>query len=131
MTTKKPVKTIEIPVPTTVELLVSIKGMTPLIMHRFSEKAQKQIADKQAKKAARARPTRKPKAEYEAAFYKDADGDNAVPTINFKSAMLRVYKLSGFSNKNEIRFGVYMPDEFVKIKGRAHMRTDTVRPSSS
>ncbi len=107
--------------------MVTIKGMTPLIMHRFSEKAQKQIADKQAKKAVKNKPKRDPKAEFEAAYYRDADGDAAMPAINFKAAMLRVYKLSGFGNKNEIRFGVYLPSEFVKIEGRSRMRTDTVR----
>jgi len=96
-------------------------------MHRFSEKAQKQIADKQAKRAVKNKPARNPRAEFEAAYYRDGDGDAAMPAINFKAAMLRVYKLSGFSNKNEIRFGVYLPDEFVKIKGRSRMRTDMVK----
>lgn len=51
------------------EFDLNVKGITPLIVHRFSEKARKQIEDKQQKKAKEAKKARDPKEEYLASLY--------------------------------------------------------------
>lgn len=48
---------------------VILRGLSPLIVHKFSEKAKKQIEDKQAKKAVKGKEKREPKLEYLAACY--------------------------------------------------------------
>ena len=48
---------------------ITLKGSTPLIVHKFSDKAAQQIKDKQEQKATNVRGKRDPKAEYLAACY--------------------------------------------------------------
>lgn len=64
---------------------VPIIGTTPLMVHRFSEKAKKQMLD-----AMQGRKTPKqnkdPEAEYEAAFYRLKDGRYGFPAVGFKQA---------------------------------------------
>lgn len=118
---------IDIPAPKTVRIEVTVDGVTPLLMHRFGKKAQADIAAKQAKKAAKSKEARDPEAEYKDSIYLDADGDPALPVVNFKAAFLRVWELVGLKNKNNIRFGMMLPGEFVKVVGKHRMRTDYVR----
>ena len=131
VTTLKPAaaatQRIDIPAPKTVRIEVAVEGVTPLLMHRFGKKAQAQIADKQAKKAAKSKKARDPEAEYLDSIYRDADGDAAMPVVNFKASFLRVWELVGMKNKNNIRFGMMLPGEFVKVIGKPRMRTDYVR----
>lgn len=47
---------------------IRIKGKTPLIQHRFSDKGKKQMADAQAQKVRGKRPPKDPRAEFEAAI---------------------------------------------------------------
>ena len=51
------------------EFELTLTGTSPLIVHRFSEKAKKSIEDKQQKKATQAKAKRVPRDEYLAAFY--------------------------------------------------------------
>lgn len=48
---------------------IKVVGLSPLIVHRFSEKAKKQIEDKQQKKAKGAREARDPNAEFLGSLY--------------------------------------------------------------
>lgn len=75
-------------------LFVPILGVTPLIMHRFSEKAKKQMLD-----ASQGRQTPKqpkdPQAEYEACFYRLADGGYGFPADAFKQATVGAARFYG------------------------------------
>lgn len=62
-------KAIEIPPLGLAWLQVEVRGIQPLIVHRFSEKARKQIADKQQKKAKPKKDARDPMEEARAALY--------------------------------------------------------------
>lgn len=79
---------IEIPAPNIQVMEVTIKGTTPLIYHRWTEKAKlmllkTQMKDPEAKK----RTIRDPKSEYLDTFYRDSDGNLAWPVLNIKKAM--------------------------------------------
>jgi hypothetical protein len=67
---------------------VPVVGTAPLIVHRFAEKAKRQMLD-----AAQQRKTPKqpkdPDAEYTAAFYRMDNGDYGVPTLGLKAATIR------------------------------------------
>lgn len=66
-------------------LLVPILGTTPLIVHKFSEKAKRQMLDNmQGRKSPK--QAKDPQAEYEAAFYRLADGGYGFPALAFKAA---------------------------------------------
>lgn len=75
-------------------LLVPILGVSPLIMHRFSEKAKRQMLD-----AAQGRKTPKepkdPQAEYEAAFYRLQEGGFGFPADAFKQATVGAARFYG------------------------------------
>lgn len=74
---------------------LTIVGDTPLIVHRFAEKAKKAMLDKQQKKASKAgREARDPDAEYQACFYRMAGSDDAYgfPVLAFKAAAVRAAK---------------------------------------
>jgi hypothetical protein len=66
---------------------VPIVGTTSLILHRWSEKAKKQMLDKQTKRATGPREAKNPEQEYEEATYRDAThGWFGVPSVAFKAA---------------------------------------------
>jgi hypothetical protein len=62
-------QTIEIPGIEMSGMLVTIEGVTPLITHRFGERARRLIEEKQQKKASQAKPPRNPQEEFEDALY--------------------------------------------------------------
>jgi hypothetical protein len=69
-------------------LTLTIRGMTPLIQHAWSEKALRQIREKHAGKKTRDREVRDPAAEGEAATYYTEDGQYGIPAMAFKSALI-------------------------------------------
>jgi hypothetical protein len=62
-------RTIEIPKISLARLVVTIVGETPLITHRFGERARKQIEEKQQHAPRSARPPRDPEAEFRDALF--------------------------------------------------------------
>lgn len=78
-----------------------IVGDSPLLVHAFGAKAKEEmLANQQGpkKRAKEARTEEVIEAEYQAAFYRDGDGDCCVPSVNFKQAVvaagMRFYDLS-------------------------------------
>lgn len=68
---------------------VKIKGTSPLIFHRWDEKAIKMIVDKQMKKAkSNTREARNPDAEVEASYYKNSKDEVAFPALSIKQSMV-------------------------------------------
>jgi hypothetical protein len=68
-------------------LRVPILGTGPLIVHRFSEKAKRQMLDNmQGRKSPK--QVKDPDAEYDAAFYRLNDGRYGFPVIAFKAATI-------------------------------------------
>lgn len=69
---------IRIPPPPFKRAKITLVGETPLLVHRFGEKARKQIEDKQQKRAKTARLSRDPEAEFESSLYKISGGKNPI-----------------------------------------------------
>ena len=66
-----------------------IRGTSPLIMHQWSEKALRQMRDKQQSgKKTKERELRDPEAEAKAATYTTEDGQIGIPGMAFKSALV-------------------------------------------
>jgi hypothetical protein len=75
-------------------LLVPIVGVTPLIMHRFSEKAKKLMLDAMQGKKSPKMP-KNPQAEYEACFYRLDGNRYGFPADAFKQATVGAARFYG------------------------------------
>lgn len=65
-----------------------IRGTTPLIQHKWSEKAKAQMRDKHAGKKTKAREVRNPQQEAKDATYTTVDGNVGIPAMALKKAIL-------------------------------------------
>jgi hypothetical protein len=114
-------------------LQVPIIGTTPLIVHRFSEKAKQQMLDNmQGRKSPKA--IKDPAAEYDAAFYRLKDGRYGFPALAFKSATVggaRFYHGLTMTGLKQTLFFRGEPgadgQQMVVIDGEPKMREDVVR----
>lgn len=114
------------------EVTIPIVGISPLIVHKFSEKATKMIQDKQAGKAKNKKhDIRDPEADYEGAKHKSPLGWDGFPAAGFKAAMIRGAKMIGMVMKDTQTSFFIRADceetQLVKINGEPRMRTDMVR----
>lgn len=116
---------------------VTIIGLTPLICHAWSVKAQRMIEDKVQKKvpvkangrAALPKEARNPEEECEAATYKTLDGKYGFPARAIKAACVEAAPLMGL-NKKTVRAAFFILGDILPIIGPApRMRTDMVRLS--
>jgi len=114
-------------------LRIRVIGETPLIMHRWSEKAVKEMLDKQrGVKSLTKREAKDPQQDYEASMYRMPDGSGfAFPAVAFKSAMVSACReIDGLTMAQARQLfhvrGLDDP-EYVRIEGEPRMRQDTVR----
>ena len=113
-------------------LIVPIVGETPLIVHKWSEKALKQMRDKQFGK--NVRPIREPKNPEEEAFastYWMPDGRGAMPAVAFKAAMVGACRLHEGLPMTMAKVALFVQgqgtDQLVPIDGPYEMHEDTPR----
>jgi len=115
------------------EIQVQIVGDRPLIVNRWSEKALKNMQDKQAKKTVTREP-RDPDADYEASKYLLPDGSPGFPADGFKAAIVRAANDAGMP-MTKAREAFFVMGEYserdrrdlVRIEGEYRMRSDPVR----
>lgn len=116
-------------------LRVPLIGTAPLIVHRFSEKAKRQMLDAmQGRKSPK--EAKNPEADYEAAFYRTDEGGYGFPVIAFKAATVGAARFYGKSvSMTALRQFVFFDAPFSKdagqklapITGEPHMREDVTR----
>jgi hypothetical protein len=70
------------------KITLRIRSLSPLIQHKWSDKALKMIRDKHAGKKTKVREVRDPEAEAIAATYFTDDGDFGLPAMAIKSALI-------------------------------------------
>ncbi len=114
---------------------VPILGTSPLLMHRFSEKAKRQMLDTMQGRKTPKQP-KDPEAEYQAAFYRLKGQDGyGFPMLAFKDATVsaaRFYDKSvTMTSLRQFLFFQGEPGEdgmrMAVIDGEPHMREDVVR----
>jgi len=119
---------IVIPKPDIRTVKVKVKGVMPLICHKFSAKAQKQIEDKQQKKAKSAKPKRDPKQEFMDSMYPLGRGKYGIPATAFKGAMISACRFVDGMKMTLARGAFFVVGDLLEIKGtKPTMRTDVVR----
>lgn len=115
-------------------LIVPLIGTSPLIVHRFSEKAKRQMLDNmQGRKSPKV--AKDPEREYRDAFYRLEDDTPGLPVIAFKNATVSAANFYGKSvTKVGLRQTMFVQGELgsdgqmlARIIGEAHMREDVVR----
>lgn len=118
----------------TEHMFVPIVGTSPLIIHKFSEKAKRQMLDaQQGRKSPKER--RDPEADYEAAFYRTKEG-YGFPAVAFKAATISAARFYGkdvrMTDLRQMCFfkGILTdkdPQPLIEIVGEPRMREDIVR----
>lgn len=137
---------IEIPQLKMETAIIHVKGDTPLIVHKWSEKAKKEIRDKQMKKATTKKEAKDPVADFIDTLYwldgepedKTLDGfEQAMangarfgfPATGFKqAAIMGAYRLGADIKTTVAKAAIIIPAEYIEIKGKAvTMREDMVK----
>ncbi len=113
---------------------IPIIGTTPLITHKFSEKAKREMLDKMQGKRSPKLP-KNPQAEYESAFYRFKEGGAGIPVIAFKAATVGAARFYGKDvTMTSLRQFMFFRGEIgadgqqlARIIGEPRMREDVVR----
>lgn len=116
------------------KLRVPILGVSPLIVHRFSEKAKRMMLDNATGRKTPKEP-KDPDAEYEACFYRLADERYGFPADAFKQATVGAARFYGKQvTMTALKQFVFISGEIgddgrqlVEIHGEPRMRHDVVR----
>lgn len=106
---------------------ITLMGDSPLICHQWSEKAKKEMRDKQFKRAKTARAAKDPEADFKSSLYEHPEGGYGFPVIAFKSAAVDACSHIGDITKVEARGAFHINGEMAKIDGKPTMREDMVR----
>lgn len=122
-----PEQQIQIPSIEIGRLEIKLVGDSPLIMHKWSEKAKRAMLNRQMKIATQAKEAKDPEKDYEDSIYRDGDADYAFPSIAFKSAIVSACRFTDGTKMTVVRGAVHVEGEFVKIDGTPAPREDMVR----
>lgn len=117
---------IELPALRIETLTLMLIGDSPLIVHAWSEKAKRQMLDKQMKRAKQAREAKDPEADYEACFYRTETGGYGFPAIGVKSAMVSACRFVDMK-MTEARGAFHIDAEMLPVLGEPRPREDMVR----
>ena len=109
---------------------VAVRGTSPLIIHKFSEKARKQMQDKQGGAAKLKRAPKVPREEFESARY-IVEGKDCIPAVAFKKAMVGACRQVDGIPMTMARGAFHVIGDMLPILGPPPtMRTDVVRLES-
>lgn len=117
------------------EVIVPIVGISPLIVHAWSEKAKREMLDKHMGKATnKKRENKDPEQDYEQAKHKSPLGWDGFPAAGFKAAMVRAAKSLGMVMKDtQMAFFIHADCEetqLIRIHGESRIRQDMVRTNA-
>lgn len=121
---------VALPAPDLRMVHLRLVGTSPLICHKWSEKAKKQMLDKQMKKAAAGKVAKDPEQDYLDSLYEHPDGGYGFPCVAFKAAMVRAGTYSDLK-MTFLRGAFHIPGELVKLEGEPRLREDMVRLQGS
>ena len=103
-----------------------LAGTSPLIVHKWSEKAKKQMLDKQMKKASQGKEAKDPEQDYREALYIRPDGSYGFPAVGFKAAAVRAGTYCDMKMVF-LRGAFHVEGDLVEIEGEPRPREDMVR----
>jgi len=106
---------------------VTLAGISPLIMHKWSKKAKEEMLAKQMKAATKGKEAKDPQRDYEESIYRHPDGGYGFPTVAFKAAAVGACRFTDGTKMTFARGAFHIDGELAIIKGEPHMREDMVR----
>lgn len=106
---------------------VHVVGDAPLITNAWSEKAKRQMSDKQQGKATNKKEPKDPQADFEASLYHLSEGGYGFPAVGFKAAMVSAARQVEGLTMTYLRSVFHVVGDMVKIEGEPEMREDMVR----
>lgn len=122
-----PVENMTLPKMNIQKFEITLVGDSSLICHRWSEKAKKEMRDKQMKRATAARAAKNPEEDFKQSLYPHPNGGYGFPTVAFKAAAVDACSQIESITKVEARGAFHIDGELVKIDGKPEMREDMVR----
>ncbi len=115
--------------PETIE--VPVVGLSPLIAHRFSEKAKNMMLHAMQSKTRTKKEPKDPDAEYEQARYQLPDGRDGFPAVGFKAAIVGAARMFEGVTMTSLKQWLFVHGEgldmLVPVDGERSMREDFVR----
>lgn len=121
-------RVVEIPRIEIERMIIRVVGDSPLVVHKWSEKAKKEMLDKQMKVAKRGREAKDPQRDFEESIYHHPDGGYGFPSIAFKSAAVDACRFTDGTKMTVARGAFHVEGEFVKVEGgEPKPREDMVR----
>ena len=130
---------VEIPKIDVRKLALRVVGDSPLITHRWSEKAKRQILDKQMKKGKQAKEAKDPFRDFIDSLYWLSEQPTQVteaslakasfgfPCVGFKAAAVTAASETDGMKMTQARRRFHVDGEFAELKGLPTMREDMVR----
>ncbi len=108
-------------------IAVDIFGTSPLICHKWSEKAKKEMLDKQMGKP-KVKAFKNPEKDYKESLYEMTDG-YGFPAVAFKNAAVRAASNLDITmvQARQMFFVIADEGDLIHIKGEPTMREDMVR----
>lgn len=111
---------------------LTLRGTSPLISHKFSDRAQDAMLAKQMKTATKAtgKEAKNPQRDYEESLYVLKDGRYGFPISGFKNAAVDACTFMDGMKKTVMRGAFHLIDEhegLAVIEGTPRMRKDNVR----
>lgn len=106
---------------------IVLSGDSPLICHKWSEKAKKQMLDKQMKRARGAKESKDPEQDYRDSLYVHPDGGYGFPAVAFKASAVGACSQVQWITKVLARSTFHVIGELLPIHGEPSMREDMVR----
>jgi len=115
MTKKETV--IELPKMNIQVMEVTLIGDSPLICHKWSDKAKKMMLDKQMKRAKTAKESKNPEQDFKDSLYAHPDGGYGFPVVAFKAAAVNACSHVDGVTKVAARGAFHINGEMAKIEG--------------
>lgn len=121
-------KQVHIPAFRRMHIEARVRGLTPLICHRYSEANMQAMEAAQQGAAKTKKPPRDPEREFQDAQYRLPDGGHGFPAIGVKKAMVLAGQRFGDEKGTELYGALTIPGEFLRLESPnpPRMRTDRV-----
>jgi len=114
------------------DIRFTIVGTSPMIQHKWSEKALQQMRDKHAGKKTKTREVRKPEEEFRAACYLTDNDEYGIPLMAFKTSLITAAHKDIGVEKTLVRKAIFVKSNDSNLIAKMVcsdpiMREDTVR----